>query len=139
MSEPADAERVFLDTNIILYALSADTAKADIAEALMANHPIISVQVLNETANVLVRKLKRDWADTRPILETVRALCTVVPVTEAVHERAVAIAASHQLNIDDAAILAAAHFAGASTLYSEDMQDGFVLDGALTVRNPFAA
>lgn len=139
MSAPAGEARAFLDTNVTLYAVSADAAKADIAETLLGQSPVISVQVLNEAANVLVRKLGRDWADVRPILETVRALCTVAPLTEAVHERAVEIAAAHRLNIYDASILAAAWIAEIPIVYSEDMQDGFVLDDALTVRNPFAA
>ncbi len=131
--------RVFLDTNIVLYALSEDVAKADIAETLLAARPVISVQVLNEAANVLTRKLGRAWPEVRPLLETVRALSDVVPVSEAVHARAVDIAATHRLNVYDACILAAAEIADVPVVYSEDMQHGFVLDGAVTVRNPFRA
>ena len=47
----------FLDTNVVLYLLSADAAKADRAEELLAGGGIISVQVLNEFAAVASRKL----------------------------------------------------------------------------------
>jgi len=43
------------------------------------------------------------------------------------------------LEARDSVILAAALVAGCDTLYSEDMQDGQVFEGRLTVRNPFAA
>jgi predicted nucleic acid-binding protein len=47
----------FLDTNVLLYLLSKDAAKADRAEALLATGGIVSVQVLNEFASVATRKL----------------------------------------------------------------------------------
>jgi predicted nucleic acid-binding protein len=49
---------VFLDSNVILYLLSADAVKADAAEKLIAQQPTISVQVLNEVTSVCQRKLK---------------------------------------------------------------------------------
>ena len=42
----------FFDTNVLLYLLSADAAKADRAEELLAIGGTISVQVLNEFADV---------------------------------------------------------------------------------------
>ena len=47
----------FFDTNVLLYLLSKDTAKADRAEILLASGGVISVQVLNEFASVASRKL----------------------------------------------------------------------------------
>ena len=47
--------RVFFDTNVVLYLLSADERKADIAEALLAKGGVVSVQVLNEAASVCRR------------------------------------------------------------------------------------
>ena len=47
----------FFDTNVLLYLLSKDAAKADRAEALLATGGIVSVQVLNEFASVATRKL----------------------------------------------------------------------------------
>jgi predicted nucleic acid-binding protein len=50
--------RVFFDTNVVLYLLSADERKADIAEALLGGG---QRQVLNEAASVCRRKLKLPW------------------------------------------------------------------------------
>jgi predicted nucleic acid-binding protein len=47
----------FFDTNVLLYLLSKDTAKADRAEVLLASGGVVSVQVLNEFASVASRKL----------------------------------------------------------------------------------
>jgi predicted nucleic acid-binding protein len=58
----------FLDTNVILYLLSEDTTKADRAEALLAQGGTVSVQVLNEAANVMTRKLKMGLDEAEDIL-----------------------------------------------------------------------
>ena len=48
----------FFDTNVLVYLASGDTAKADRAEAAVADGGAISVQVLNELANVARRKMR---------------------------------------------------------------------------------
>ena len=55
----------FFDTNVVLYLLSADTAKADRAEELLARGGTISVQVLNEFVAVASRKLRMSWIEMR--------------------------------------------------------------------------
>jgi predicted nucleic acid-binding protein len=128
----------FFDTNVLLYLLSADVAKADRAEELLAIGGAISVQVLNEFVAVASRKLRMPWLEIREVLAQVRAVCAVVPMSVETHDRAVRIAERHGLSIYDALIVAAALLADCRTLYSEDMQDGQVFERRLTIRNPFA-
>ena len=129
---------VFHDTNVILYLLSADVMKADRAEEILAAGGRVNVQVLNEVAAVASRKLSLPWPEIREILEQVRAICAVDPITIQTHERGLAVAARYGLHVYDAMIVAAALESGCSVLYSEDLQDGQVFDRQLTVRNPFA-
>ena len=75
------------------------------------------------------------WPEIRAMLATVRALCAVVPVSEATHDLGLATAERYGFSIYDGLIVAAASLAGCSLLYSEDMQDGQTLYG-LTIRNP---
>jgi predicted nucleic acid-binding protein len=127
----------FFDTNVLLYLLSADDAKADRAEAALSGGGVVSVQVLNEFASVTSRKLNMSIAETRESLGVIRAVCNVVPVTEETHDKGLEIVERYGLAVYDAMIVASALLAGSQTLLSEDMQDGQVLDGRLTVRNPF--
>ena len=129
----------FFDTNVVLYLLSADTAKADRAEDLLVLGGTISVQVLNEFVAVASRKLRMPLAEIREVLDPVRAVCKVEPLTIDTHERALAIAERHGLSLYDALIVSAALLAGCKTLHTEDLQHGQVIDGQLTIRNPFAA
>jgi predicted nucleic acid-binding protein len=132
-----DAE-TFFDTNVLLYLLSADSAKADRAEELLANGGVISVQVLNEFAAVGSRKLGMSWSEITEALDPVRAICEIEPVTVATHDRAIEIAGRYGFSIYDATIVASALMAGCKTLYSEDLQAGQVVEKRLTIRNPFA-
>ncbi|MFO1219730.1 MAG: PIN domain-containing protein [Burkholderiaceae bacterium] len=129
----------FFDTNVVLYLLSADTAKADRAEELLAHGGTISVQILNEFVAVASRKLRMSLTEIREILAQIRAVCAVEPMTIETHERALHIAERHGLSIYDALIVSAALLAGCKTLHSEDLQDGQVIERQLTIRNPFAA
>lgn len=131
------AAEVFFDTNVVLYLLSADPAKADRAEDLLAIGGIISVQVLNEFSSVASRKLRMSWLEIREVLAQVRAICPVESLSVATHDRAIMVAERYRLSMYDALIVAAALLAGCKTLYSEDMQDGQVIENQLTIVNPF--
>lgn len=131
------ATKPFFDTNVLLYLLSADSAKADRAEALLAQGGVLSVQVLNEFAAVASRKLGLSYPEIREMLAPIRTLCTVESVTLETHERGLQIAERYGFRLYDAMIIAAALIAGCQTLYSEDLQDGQIFEGELTLHNPF--
>jgi predicted nucleic acid-binding protein len=132
------ATKVFFDSDVLLYLLSSDTAKANTAEDLLSQGGIVSVQVLNEIANVARRKLGKSWIEVREILDTLKAVCTVEPISVATHERAVFLAERFGYSNYDALILAAALLSGCSVVYSEDMQHGQIIERELTIRNPFS-
>jgi len=128
----------FFDTNVLVYMASGRTAKADRAERLVRDGGIISVQVLNEIANVARRKMRLSWPETRAFLSLMRGLLPVEPVTLKTHETGLALAERYRLSIYDGMIAAAALLAGCDRLWSEDMQDGLVIDGRLRIADPFA-
>ncbi len=131
--------KAFFDTNVLLYLLSADAIKADRSEVLVAMGGTISVQVLNEFASVAARKLGMHLAEIRDVLEPVRALCTVIPLTLETHDQALQLAERYGFSIYDALIVSAAKQASCNTLFTEDLQDGQVIDDFLTISNPFKA
>lgn len=129
----------FVDTNVLLYLASGDAVKADRAEAIVAAGGAISVQVLNEFANVARRKMRMSWTDTHAVLSTLRSLLTVHPVTIEVHRSGLALAERYGFSIYDSMIVASALHAGCDTLWSEDMQPGMALDEGLRIVDPFRA
>jgi predicted nucleic acid-binding protein len=131
------AVETFLDTNVLLYLLSDDPAKANRAEELIAAGGVISVQVLNEFASVASRKLGMKWPEIREVLDIVRYICRVEPLSLETHERGLEVAERYGFSVYDSMVLAAALLADCTTLFTEDLQDGQRIDGRLTVRNPF--
>jgi predicted nucleic acid-binding protein len=127
----------FFDTNVLLYVASDDPAKADQAEELIIAGGTISVQVLNEITNVARRKMGMSWTETRSFLAMIRGLLPVQPLTLDIHETGLALAERYGLSIYDSMIAASALYADCDTLWSEDMQNGIVLDDRLCIVNPF--
>jgi len=128
---------VFFDSNVMLYLFGADSNKASRSEDLLAQGGVISAQVLNEFSSVALRKMRKTWPQIHEMLNGIRANCSVVAVTVEVHERGLMIAERYKLQVYDSMIVAAALLADCTTLYSEDMHAGLVIDG-LTVKNPYA-
>ena len=127
----------FADTNVILYLLD-DGPKADRAEAIVGQGPRISVQVLNETLVNCRRKADLTWDETGSFLAGIQALCPVEDLTLHTHEVGRALAERYRVSVYDAMIVAAALVAGCTTLWTEDMQDGLLIEDRLRLVNPFA-
>lgn len=129
--------KVFLDSNVVLYLLSADVRKADIAENLLVQRPTVSVQVLSEAVNVCHKKLKMPWIEIHALIDAVKRHCLVEPLVLQVHQAAVAVAQRYQVSFYDAQIIASALHSDCDVLMSEDLHDGLHVQ-QLRVQNPFS-
>ena len=131
-------EKDFFDTNVLIYAMAKNDPRASKAEALLASGGIVSIQSLNEFVSVARRKLGLSWEEVRELLDLICILCPKqVPISLDTHKGALAIAEKYGYSIYDALIASAALEAGCKTLYSEDLQDGQIINRQLTIRNPF--
>ena len=130
------AAKVFIDSNVLLYLLSKDAKKANVAEAVLRGGGLISVQVLNEIANVAMKKLGMSWAEINEFVALLRSLCAVEPLTVETHDRGKVVAESYGLSVYDSMIVAAALLAGCTVLYSEDMKHGLLVDKQLRIADP---
>jgi predicted nucleic acid-binding protein len=132
--------RAFFDTNVLIYSVAENDPRSDAAEALLAGGGAISAHVLNEFVAVVRRKLGMSWADVTEALDAIRILCpSPVPITIETHDAALRIVQKYGYHIYDALVAAAALEANCDRLYTEDMQDGQVIDDRLTIKNPFAS
>ena len=129
----------FLDSNVLVYAFTTD-ARAARAQELLERGCIIGVQGLNEFTNVARRRLGMTWGEVREALAAIPTLCrTILPVDIDTHTNALRIAERYGCAISDALIVASALCANCGVLWSEDMQDGIVIDRRLRIANPFRA
>jgi predicted nucleic acid-binding protein len=129
--------KAFFDSSVLIYTLSRTDPKSMVAFGLLGQGGIISVQVLNEFANVASKKLRLDWERIEEILDELREFLELpVSLTLSIHELGLAIARRYKYTIYDSLLIAAALESGCGILYSEDMQDGQQI-GGVTIRNPF--
>ena len=132
--------RPFLDTNILVYAATADDPhRQAVAQRLVADLGLINItistQVLAEAYNVLTRKKRWVVEDALQAVRGFRVMRIVVLGADAVLA-ALDLAARQKLSTWDAMVIHAAQEAGCDTLFSEDLQNGRRF-GALQVVNPF--
>jgi len=121
---------------VLVYA-QQQGAKADAARLILAEGGMISVQVINEFANVSRKKLNRSWAEIEAAIADVLALVEPpLPLTLAMSEEARRLSAEHGVSFYDAMVVAAAQHAACTVLLTEDLQAGRNF-GGLTVVNPF--
>ena len=134
----------FLDTNILVYSFDAatparqDKAQTLIAQALETDNGCISYQVVQEFLNVAIRKFPAPMPPAtvrRYLAGVLMPLCRVF-ANGALYERALDVHERWRYAWYDALIIASALEAGCAVLYSEDLQDGQVIE-SLTIRNPF--
>jgi predicted nucleic acid-binding protein len=134
-------DRVFLDTNILLYAAIDDGSHKHVkchdllAVTLVGSEIVVSAQVLNE---YFVNALKQNEAPAA-IQHTVRQFLAdfeVVPLAKELIPETHRIYNRYQFSYWDSNIVAAALQGRCAILYTEDLQDGQIIDNTLTIINP---
>jgi predicted nucleic acid-binding protein len=128
--------KCFFDSNVLLYLLEDDDPRSAVAEQLVRAGGTISVQVLNEFANIATKKFKMEPAAIVDSLAPVRGVCEIVPLELSTHDLSLEIKSVVTIGLYDANIVAAAILAGCDTLYSEDLNHGQRI-GGVEIRNPF--
>jgi predicted nucleic acid-binding protein len=131
-------DKCFVDSNICLYLLDTSDKKKEIAKTILKNNPTISTQVINENVNILFKKYKH-FSNIEVVAHTKFLMhnCTVEKINEATISTALFIKEKYQLQWYDSLIVAAALQANCTILYTEDMHHGLIIEGTLSIINPF--
>jgi len=129
----------FLDSDVLVYAFTTDPRAAK-AQELIERGCIVGVRGLNEFTNVARRRLGMTWGEVREALAAIRIVCrTILPINIDTHTDALRIAERYGYGIFDALMIASALSGNCGVLWSEDMQDGIIVDRRLRIANPFRA
>ncbi len=134
-------DRVFLDTNILIYTYSEDEKeKQSIANALLEEnlgHIVVSTQVINELVNILLKKFKIHSLTIENAIFEIDNVFDIVLFTLTTQIKAIKIKEKYKLQYYDSLIIATAIENGCTVLFSEDMQHGQVIENVLKIINPF--
>ena len=134
----------FIDTNVFIYLFDeTNDRKRTIADrivktALETHTARISHQVVQETLNVVTRKLPSPMTAEnaqRFLVQVLAPLWQIMP-NIALYRRGLDVQARYGFSFYDSLIIAAALESGCTRLYSEDLQHGQQIEG-LIIENPF--
>jgi predicted nucleic acid-binding protein len=101
------------------------------------NDTVISAQVISETCNILNKKMRLDFNSISKVVDELTQVFIVRIVDAETIKFALIIAEKYRYSYFDSLIIAAAIKSGCSILYTEDMQDGQIIEGRLKIENPF--
>jgi predicted nucleic acid-binding protein len=131
-------KNVFLDSNILVYVYSEDEVeKREKSRSLYGDTATISTQVLNEVANVFLLKFRIAPDDVARKIRELSQGCKISVVDFETVMSAIRLHREYGYSYFDSLMLASALREECSTIYTEDMQNGQVIDGTLTIVNPF--
>jgi len=141
MNDPKNTSSCsFIDTNIWLYAFiqSQNEHKRIIArQILQENEVILSTQVINEVCVNLLKKANFSEQDIQALVTSFYQRYFIIDFSRDFLLTASKLRQQYSLSFWDGLIVSAALSANCPILYSEDMQNGLIIESQLTIRNPF--
>lgn len=118
----------FVDSNIVLYAFDNGTFKKKIVFDLIKKKPIISTQVIMESVNICIRRFKFSkevaYQNGINLIDT----CSLKLIDETTLLSAFKISLRYQFSHWDSLIISSALQNNCSILFSEDLQDGQMIE-----------
>jgi predicted nucleic acid-binding protein len=133
------SDKIFIDSNIFLYAFSTLDSKKQLRakDIVLASNSVISAQVVNEVSSNLLKKLKLGEGHVNGFVMDCYERYAVVNFSKSLFLAATHLRQSHTVSYYDSLIVAAAIEANCDVLYSEDMAHNQLMGGSVRVVNPF--
>ncbi len=133
-------DRIFIDTNLWIYLYSKDDKNNKCKELLDQNfeNVNISTQVLGEIFSVLTKKRIKTKEEAKQIVADITSSFSVAEVLTATVNKAMDLSIKQAFSYWDSLIIASALESNCSILYTEDMQDGQIIEDRLRIMNPFS-
>jgi len=131
--------KVFLDTNVFVYTQSkGEQDKRNIAlNAIEKYECYTSTQVFNEVSNVMIKKLKMPIDEVKQVITAINDRCTASIITHEAVQKALDLREVYGYSYYDSLILAAAVLNDCDYVFSEDLQDGQIIENKIEIVNIF--
>ena len=138
MKQTIIMDNIALDTNILVYLYDASNEKKrKISEDLLLRQPLISSQVVSEYLNVSKRLIKLPKNEIFDKCLRVFSYCIITPVVYETLTLAKLLMLKYDFQLFDSIIIASTLQTDCSVLYSEDLHLNQIIEGKLTIKNPF--
>ena len=132
--------KVFVDTNIFIYLYSNDEEqKKTISQKTIEKYDcIISTQVLNEFCSVCLKKFNKSTEEIELAINEILESCIVSYIDNNIIKQALRIHKQYGYSYYDGLIIASALDSNCEYLITEDLADGNIIDGKLTIVNIYS-
>jgi predicted nucleic acid-binding protein len=133
------SDKVFMDTNLLIYAISNDENKRDRIENLFFQpyEFAISTQVINEFINTCIRKNLLPFEGIQQVTNDFFQFFTLFKIEKSTILLAFEMKGKYNFSWYDALIVSVALENNCTILFSEDMQHGLKIDDKMVIKNPF--
>ena len=133
-------DKIFIDTNIIIYCYSnSEMEKRIICQKLFETYSELNIskQVINEMTNILFKKFKLSSFDIKNTVEQISNIAFTCDFNFDTQIKAIELKDKYNLQYYDALIIATALENYCNIIFSEDMQHNQIIENQLTIINPF--
>ena len=132
-------DRIFIDTNILIYFISNEKKKKLRAKEIIfsTQEVYISAQVVSEFISVCLSKKLLSIAEITPLINNFMSALRFSSIEESTIKKALQIKQDTNFSYWDCLVIASAIENNCSILYTEDMQDGQIISDSVTIINPF--
>jgi len=132
------SDRIFLDTNVLLYVYSDEEEKKRISKRIFQEQECLTcLQALNEFCNVCLKKWRFSREGIEEAIDQIAEGCTIMPVSINTLMQALALHERYGYSYYDCVMLASALENGCTKIYSEDMSSGQIIEDRLLILNPY--
>ncbi len=131
-------DKITLDSNILIYAFAnSDDFRKDIAKEIIAKCNIISLQAINETSFVLLRKFNFPLEKLDQVIQFLKEKFIITSLTTNTLDRTILLQNKYKFSFWDSMMIAAALDNHCSVIYSEDLAHDQLIENRLRIINPF--
>lgn len=132
-------DKTFIDTNILIYFISNEKKKKLRAKEIIfsTQEVYISAQVISEFISVCLSKKLLSIAEITPLIDNFLSALRFSSIEESTIKKALQIKQDYNFSYWDSLVIASAIENNCSILYTEDMQDGQIINDSVTIINPF--
>jgi len=132
-------DKAFIDTNVLIYFISSDAARKATAREVLLTSPetVVSSQVINEFISTCLQKRLLSLDEVTEVTTGFMRALQFAPVAAATIDSALKLVKKYKYSYWDSLIIASALENGCTSLYSEDMQHGQIINNRLKISNPF--
>jgi predicted nucleic acid-binding protein len=134
------SDKAFLDTNVLVYFYSeTEKDKKHCANNVLNCHDCItSIHAMCESSNVWMKKYKWSSIKTKEHLDNIKLICDeILPIQRSTINKATDLKERYGYSFYDCLMLASALEGNCKIIFTEDMQDGQIINDILKIKNPF--